>query len=1176
MKYNYLIFFFFLSYSINAQLGLQRHSTLSSIENSTNNPYSKLADIDNDGKLDIITSTSYGGSAEIKWFKNKGSIEHFWDADIIFKRVDFIYNPRFFFDVKDINGDGYADVVLADYYDNKIVCFQNNGQGGFGASQTIKNVNNPKELILTDIDEDGFIDILTALGINNERVSWYKNDGTGNFGNEITLSISANNVHHLKAEDINGDGHKDIFLHNSNGFPGTVWYENINGTGNFGSKNNIPTNETPKNISVVDFNGNGNLDILYSYNNNYVAWHENLDGLGTFSNRKNIFSLPSTAPINSLSAIDISGNGNMDIIIDHSNTTNSNDKIFWFENLGGNNFGPENIIIDNFSQAYIGLNNFNFKDIDNDGLKDFIFSSEHNVNALKNLNGQGDFGERKIINKHLGYTTSTNITNLNNNAYNDLITTIGNKTFTFKNNGTDFTPQQMIPRTSNSKVSDINGDGFEDLLIHQDNKLYWLENNGQGDFTNKTLIDDTYSAYNGNANLFIIDLNNNGYNDIIAKFGYDLVWFKNTNGLGNFGTPNIISTIGYYKITVGDVNNDNNIDILTLSSNGSAWLENDGQGNFASPQTIDSASANYIYADDLNNDGNIDIITSQANTYSRVKWYKNLNGQGTFDSPQTIAYNLDMPHNVYAADINNNGYKDIILSHNSKLVWFENLNGQGNFSSEKTLLYNANSNNLAFGDLLGNGKTDLITLFGIDYDLMIYENLGYLGNQIYGNIKFDKNNNGCNLNDTPARQILVTADNGSHTFSTFTQPNGDYYLETNDGNFSVAPSYKSLPTYFNVNPTTNNINFNGLGNSATLDFCLDSSQNINDLKVTIYPITSARPGFETEYQILYTNLGTTTLSGTIDFSYDNTKLNYLSATKNPISQTSNQLTFNYNNISAMQTRSINVKFDVFAPPTSNINDILDFSTTIFPTVGDHTSTDNSYTFQQTLVGSYDPNDIRVLEGEEIYYDEIDDYLHYIIRFQNTGTASAINVVVENELDENLEWNTFQVENFSHNNRVEIKDENQVKFIFEQINLPDSLSMEEQSHGFITYKIKPKSSVNKGDIINNTAAIYFDYNPPIITNTATTTIIENLGTPSKTIKPNLVIYPNPANSILNISTNLNFENVNIYNSLGQKIISKSDKNGLIRLINIENLKQGIYIIELQTNDNSLHYKNFVKD
>ena len=344
---------------------------------------------------------------------------------------------------------------------------------------------------------------------------------------------------------------------------------------------------------------------------------------------------------------------------------------------------------------------------------------------------------------------------------------------------------------------------------------------------------------NGNA---ITTTNTNGDLDL-TPHGTGVVNFKgNTTGGNNPGAIKILCEAGTHGITI------------------------------KSP--LHSASANYIYADDLNNDGYIDIITSQANTYSRVKWYRNLNGQGTFDSPQTIAYNLDMPHNIYAADINNNGYKDIILSHNSKLVWFENLNGQGNFSSEKTLLYNANSNNLAFGDLLGNGKTDLITLYGIDYDLMIYENLGYLGNQIYGNIKFDKNNNGCNLNDTPARQILVTADNGSHTFSTFTQPNGDYYLETNDGNFSVAPSYNSLPTYFNINPTTNNINFNSLGNSATLDFCLDSSQNINDLKVTIYPITSARPGFESEYRILYTNLGTTTLSGTINFSYDNTKLNY--------------------------------------------------------------------------------------------------------------------------------------------------------------------------------------------------------------------------------------------------------------------------------------------------------------
>ena len=85
--------------------------------------------------------------------------------------------------------------------------------------------------------------------------------------------------------------------------------------------------------------------------------------------------------------------------------------------------------------------------------------------------------------------------------------------------------------------------------------------------------------------------------------------------------------------------------------------------------------------------------------------------------------------------------------------------------------------------------------------------------------------------------------------------------------------------------------------------------------------------------------------------------------------------------------------------------------------------------------------------------------------------------------------TFQLESSSHDNRVEIKDGNQVAFIFDDINLPDSTTNEPASNGFIAYRIKPKSDLLVGSMIFNKADIYFDFNPPIETNTVITEIIE---------------------------------------------------------------------------------------
>src|SRR5690606_12969327 len=156
----------------------------------------------------------------------------------------------------------------------------------------------------------------------------------------------------------------------------------------------------------------------------------------------------------------------------------------------------------------------------------------------------------------------------------------------------------------------------------------------------------------------------------------------------------------------------------------------------------------------------------------------------------------------------------------------------------------------------------------------------------------------------------------------------------------------------------------------------------NDLNIAIYPLTDARPGFDAQYEIVYRNVGTTILDGDINLTFNDTKLTFLSASEPISNQTANSVAFDYTGLSPFESSTILVDFHVAEPPITEIGDQLSFTATINPITGDFTEEDNTFTFEQIVVGSYDPNDIQVLEGESIFIEEADDYLHYIIRFQN--------------------------------------------------------------------------------------------------------------------------------------------------------------------------------------------------
>jgi uncharacterized repeat protein (TIGR01451 family) len=245
--------------------------------------------------------------------------------------------------------------------------------------------------------------------------------------------------------------------------------------------------------------------------------------------------------------------------------------------------------------------------------------------------------------------------------------------------------------------------------------------------------------------------------------------------------------------------------------------------------------------------------------------------------------------------------------------------------------------------------------------------------------------------------------------------------------------------------------------------------------------------------------------------------------------------------------------------------------TIHPVSGDNSQEDNSATLNQRVIGSYDPNDITCLEGNQVLIADGDEYLHYIIRFQNTGTANAINVRVENILDSKLDWTSMQLESLSHSGRVEINDGSEVKFIFDNIHLPASTIDEPRSHGFITYKVKPRSNVAVGDIVNNTADIFFDFNPAIVTNIAATQFVDVLSVAENDANK-FTIYPNPTTGLLNIEGNKMIDKLTLIDING-RILKEFpfDTPTSVAQLDITDLTRGIYFLKISSDQVNVNMK-----
>ncbi len=442
-------------------------------------------------------------------------------------------------------------------------------------------------------------------------------------------------------------------------------------------------------------------------------------------------------------------------------------------------------------------------------------------------------------------------------------------------------------------------------------------------------------------------------------------------------------------------------------------------------------------------------------------------------------------------------------------------------------------------------------------------------NIVYGNIFLDQNLDGCDTNDIKMDIFFVNANNGTPYYSTLPS-NGEYLLTLFEDTYNI--SLLNVPDYFTVTPNNTIFNFTDVGNYEELNLCISANETIENLNIALIPITQARPGFEATYQLIVQNIGTQTVNDIlVSVNFDNTMQSFISAVPSVSSTSNNQLYFEIASLQPFENATINFTMQTFPPPTVNGDDVLNFTATVTPNTNDYTPNDNTFELNQIVVNAYDPNDKQVLQGDEILIEQAGDYLHYVIRFQNTGTASALNVRIEDILHESLNWNTLQMVSSSHDFRAEITENNQLAFIFNNINLPHEAADEEGSNGFVAYKIKPVDGLTVGDFITgNEASIFFDFNLPIITNAVETEIVDQLNINEFNLNNLISIYPNPVNDILNIKVkdNLVVEEVKLINLQGRELLSIKQN---LENISLSGLSSGIYLIKFKTNLGTIQSK-----
>jgi uncharacterized repeat protein (TIGR01451 family) len=341
-----------------------------------------------------------------------------------------------------------------------------------------------------------------------------------------------------------------------------------------------------------------------------------------------------------------------------------------------------------------------------------------------------------------------------------------------------------------------------------------------------------------------------------------------------------------------------------------------------------------------------------------------------------------------------------------------------------------------------------------------------------------------------------------------------------------------------------------------------------DLTVDI-TCTTSTPGHGNQCWCTVTNVGTEAQTGVLSATIDADQF-VVGVSPAALSQNGNEITWD---VPVLQPGEAWVATaNLWTATSVPLLTELQHTVTVDAEFPDLTIGDNTDVFNHLVFASYDPNDKMVwpatLSPEEV---SAGARVEYTVRFQNTGTATAHRVVINDTLSNDLQWASMELIASSHPRTWTIQ--NGVLYVaFDNIDLPDSNSNELESHGFVKFSMRAATDLMPGESVGNTAHIYFDYNEPITTNEAvfaveTNVNVHNIATDA------LRIWPNPVSDRLTLEGAAIGSLAEIVDVTG-RVLDRSRISTDRTTLDVMELAAGVYTLRL-LHEGASTMRSFVK-